>query len=327
MRRSVQKEIESAGQDSFLDVVTNIVGILIILVMVVGMRAKNEPVAPVEDPAPGLSLAALRSQSAAIEQDVYRTAAEMEQLNQELLVRSREREVLATRIAAGEQELSRRRGEMDEQSRHEWGLSNALAAAKSDLESIRRQTTSAAAVTSPVVTLESYPTPMSRTVFGKEVHFRLSQGRLTYVPFEELLDRAKLEMQRRNFSRNDLPESTFEVGPLEGFRLLLTMQGKLVANTNQVMFTLKEAEFVPVTSHLGESLSEALAERSQFRSRLAGLNPRDTTMTVWFYPDSFAEFRELKKELYKMGFATAGWPLANGAHISGSPQGKRSATQ
>ena len=216
---------------------------------------------------------------------------------------------------------------MDDHARREWELSSALAAAMSELDSIRRQTTAAAAVTSPVVTVESFPTPISRTVFGKEVHFRLSQGRLTYVPFDELLDRAKAEMQRRNFSPDDLPESTFEVGPLEGFRLLLTMQGKLVPNSNQVMFTLKEAEFVPVSSQLGESLREALSERSQLRSRLAGLNVRDTTITVWFYPDSFGEFRELKRELYRTGFATAGWPLAIGAHISGSPQGKRSATQ
>ena len=38
MGRPKPEEISSAGQDSFLDVVTNIVGILIILVMVVGGR-------------------------------------------------------------------------------------------------------------------------------------------------------------------------------------------------------------------------------------------------------------------------------------------------
>jgi hypothetical protein len=38
MARPKPEEISSAGQDSFLDVVTNIVGILIILVMVVGGR-------------------------------------------------------------------------------------------------------------------------------------------------------------------------------------------------------------------------------------------------------------------------------------------------
>jgi hypothetical protein len=45
MRRDEHSQIESAGQDSFLDVTTNIVGILIVLVMVVGMRAQNPIVA------------------------------------------------------------------------------------------------------------------------------------------------------------------------------------------------------------------------------------------------------------------------------------------
>jgi len=41
MPRPKPEDISSAGQDSFLDVVTNIVGILIILVMLVGGRARK----------------------------------------------------------------------------------------------------------------------------------------------------------------------------------------------------------------------------------------------------------------------------------------------
>ena len=41
MPRRRTEEISTAGQDSFLDVVTNIVGILIILVMVVGGRVQH----------------------------------------------------------------------------------------------------------------------------------------------------------------------------------------------------------------------------------------------------------------------------------------------
>lgn len=41
MKRPIQTEIATEGQDSFLDVVTNIVGILIILVMVVGARVRH----------------------------------------------------------------------------------------------------------------------------------------------------------------------------------------------------------------------------------------------------------------------------------------------
>ena len=46
MARYRPAEISDAGQDSFLDVVTNIVGILIILVMVIGGRAQQIVLAP-----------------------------------------------------------------------------------------------------------------------------------------------------------------------------------------------------------------------------------------------------------------------------------------
>ena len=44
MPRPVATEIDTAGQDSFLDVVSNIVGIMIILVMVVGGRVARQVV-------------------------------------------------------------------------------------------------------------------------------------------------------------------------------------------------------------------------------------------------------------------------------------------
>ncbi|MFH1264426.1 MAG: hypothetical protein ABIK89_01775, partial [Planctomycetota bacterium] len=44
MRRRAKEDTTAAGQDSFLDIVANIVGILIILVMVTGMRIRNATV-------------------------------------------------------------------------------------------------------------------------------------------------------------------------------------------------------------------------------------------------------------------------------------------
>ena len=52
MRRRETAEVESAGHESFLDVVTNIVCILIILVMIVGQHAKVLVVAEASAPPP-----------------------------------------------------------------------------------------------------------------------------------------------------------------------------------------------------------------------------------------------------------------------------------
>ena len=53
-KRRVKRKVEQEGfgTDSFLDVVSNIVGILIILVMVVGVRAKDVMVVDAQPEAP-----------------------------------------------------------------------------------------------------------------------------------------------------------------------------------------------------------------------------------------------------------------------------------
>ena len=53
---------------------------------------------------------------------------------------------------------------------------------------------------------------------------------------------------------------------------------------------------------------------------LGAFNPNAVTVTVWVYPDSFPEFRELKEELYQLGFLTASRPMPDGQPISGSPR-------
>ena len=78
---------------------------------------------------------------------------------------------------------------------------------------------------------------------------------------------------------------------------------------------------------LGEPVATALSDRSDFRSRLAAVSPQSVVATIWVYPDSFAEFRQLKQELYELGFSTAARPLPHGVLIAGSPEGSRSAAQ
>ena len=84
---------------------------------------------------------------------------------------------------------------------------------------------------------------------------------------------------------------------------------------------------IPASGYLGEPVEAALSPGSLFLEILAGRRPHSTTVTIWTYPDSFAEFRRIKAELFTRGFATAGRPLPDSVPISGSPHGSRSAAQ
>ena len=77
MPRPKPEDTSSAGQDSFLDVVTNIVGILIILVMVIGGRVQQIVLAP---PQPAAETAAIEKALEDLEETVDSTESEIDQL-------------------------------------------------------------------------------------------------------------------------------------------------------------------------------------------------------------------------------------------------------
>jgi hypothetical protein len=100
-----------------------------------------------------------------------------------------------------------------------------------------------------------------------------------------------------------------------------------VGVATQSRVELERVYFVQAEQQLGESLERALQPNSLFRSRLAAYDPQRTTVTVWVYPESFESFRQLKQELFKLGFLTEGRPLPEGFPIGGSPDGSRSTAE
>ena len=157
---------------------------------------------------------------------------------------------------------------------------------------------------------------------GEEIHFQLRNQRIVYVPLRELVSKAQEDLashRHRYLDEGDELKETY--GPMEGFTMHLTIRRK-----ERIRFI---CEFVPDSQQpLGETIAEALATpNSQFRLRLDGRKPAQTTVTIWVYPDSFAEFRHVKKELYLMGFATAGRPLPEEQFIVASNAGSQSAAE
>lgn len=332
MPRRRPEEDRSAGQDSFLDVVTNIVGILIILVMVIGARVKQVALQgpkPVATPA----TAALEVELGELARALGSTESEIEDLQgQRQLVEAaisgagQARLQMATEVAAATRELEARKQAADaaqvamaERAARRRGLEDEIRNCALAADSLAH----AAATTQEVL---AYPTPIGRTVNGEEIHFRLAGGRIAYVPLEELFELAKGHTRRNSGSISELTSRVVSVGPTQGFALDYVIEAKVDQARGQVLIRSREWVVRPAEANVGELVAEALAPSSRFRRALAGVKP-DTTVTLWCYPDSFEGYREVRAELHRLGVPTAGRPLPDGAPIGGSTDGSKSVSQ
>jgi hypothetical protein len=324
-----------------LDVVANLVGILIILVMVIGVRAKDAYVdaAADDDPASetplvdGQHLASAARAVRDVESDIHRINDAAKTLQGQIDQRQAERDRAAALLLAAQQKIAEQRRQLDAARQEEFDLKGALAAARAEAEQLERRRRVVEGYEPQPGIIEHLPTPMAKTVFGLEEHFRLQAGRLSYVPLNQLVERLKEEARQKVWKLKDSDRVTEMLGPERGFRMRYTLrkvnQSVPVQGGTAIQQRIELDHFilVPVTDDLGEPLAQALADGSEFRRLIGGLDPQRTTITVWVYPDSYEEFRLLKQEMFRLGFVTAGRPLPDGAPIGGSPEGSRSASQ
>ncbi len=337
-RRATNDDDMAPGQDSFLDVVANLVGILIILVMVVGVCTKEAylDAAPQENPPPGPTEADVaRAQKAAdaVQNDIHEIAAKIKRHELEVAYRQRERDKILTLITLADQTLEQEKSSLSDHERRQLELHAQAEQLKRQLAEIEQARNVAENNTAATSIIEHLPTPMAKTVFGKELHFRLLRGKLTHLPWDEVVERLKEEASNQLWKLENANSITETAGPVGGFRIRYTLK-KVESSTATKMgivvqrrIELDHFQLVPVSEDLGEPVERALEPNSHFRSLLATVRPNDTTVTIWVYPDSFDQFRQIKSEIYKLGFLTAARPLPEGRLIGGSPQGTRSASQ
>ena len=336
------------GQDSFLDIVANLVGILIILVVLVGASAsKRVQQAPVAaDPALEAerlaTVDAIDSQSdlthklrvdnrqlklQILEQN--RLAAALSDQRHAMLVQAETLRVQATQI---ESQLAAKLASFDEATREKQQeqikLVSAEEALTTELKDVKAKTAALAASFKPAKNeeLKHYPNPIAKTVFSEEVHFRLANGKLTHVPLEPLLAAMKNEWRVQAEQGLKTSNRTVEtVGPLEGFRLQYQMSAAEVDQGRSIR--LDRFQVIPQPNVPGEQINVALAEGSRFREILSRHEARKTTVSIWLYPDGFSDHRAIKTWLYENGYQMASWPLEYGRHISGGPNGFKTSAQ
>jgi hypothetical protein len=331
MPRPKPEDISSAGQDSFLDVVTNIVGILIILVMLVGGRARKVIMDAM--PARGERVASLEHEVKTLDQTVAIAESEVAELAAQgrtvataAAFAGEARLHLATAVSAAKVEVDRIKQETDTAK-----VKAAEAAARRrELEAdIERCTLEAEGLAHlPATTKEvlAYPTPVGRTVNGEEVHFRIGEGRIAFIPIEDLFGLAKTQTRRHSGSIAEMASRIESVGPVQGFSLDYVIEAKVDQARGQVLIRSREWVVRPVGTGNGETTDVALSPHSRFRQIVSGVTP-ETTVTLWCYPDSFDVYRSIREELHRQGIPTACRPMPEGAPIGGSTEGSKSVVQ
>lgn len=332
MPRPRPDDDRSAGQDSFLDVVTNIVGILIILVMVIGARVRQitlEAPKPVTTEPP----AALQAEVAERAKTLASSEQEIEDLQNQLRLvgaaiegASQARLDLATAVAAAKRGVDVRKQAADASRVAAAERAARRRLLEDQIRTVNLETESLAHAPATTKEVLAFPTPIGRTVNGDEIHFRIAGGRIAYIPLEELFELAKAHTRRNSNSLSDLATKIVSVGPAQGFSLDYVIEAKVDQARGQVLIRSREWVVRPAELSVGEPIAEALGGSSKFRRTLAGVKP-DTTVTLWCYPDSFEGYRAVRAELYRLGIATAGRPLPEGAPIGGSTEGSKSVAQ
>ena len=325
----------NVGQDAFLDVFANLVGILIILVVVIGAQATVAWQTPADQSghqAQVEKLSGLKDKKLAefrnlqLENgELKKKLAEEEAINEQLnMIRHQILVAMETKRRA----IEDRKLELDERQRASLIATAQVQELQSQIDQVRYQASAIKQNLQPVVqSIPHYPTPIARTVFSDEVHFRIKNGRIVYVPLDELVDLMKhsWKSQRERIRLADNLQGV--VGPVDDFELHYQMQTvRHAQHDSAVGVQLQRFELLPVRAQLGEDVENALMQGSKFQNRLARLVPQKSTISIWVYPDSYADLEKVQISLRESGFQTACWPLKYDGLISGGPRGFRTTT-
>jgi len=363
-RRNIDSD-PSFGSDSFLDIVANIVGILIILIVVAGVKVSHAPLpepaqtaktapapAPLErapqvaairtSPAPGQPPrpAVIVTPSARLQEQVHALTDELSRLNAGRETTETEARNLADRISITRQQLDRLKATVQAESKALDGLKRtsaqhrtALGRFRLRLRQVQVEQTRADRQSPPVTTIRHKLTPVSHTVTGDEVHFRLKAGRVARVPIKALVARLKAQVQRQKSWLVKYHRHEGRVGPVRGFEMNYVVQrqqlsviDELRSGGGMVRISVSKWRIVETNEVREETAGEALRPASDFVQTLAGA-ARKSTLTFWVYPDSFALYRKLARVAHDEDFTVAARPLPSGVPIAGSPHGSRSSGQ
>jgi hypothetical protein len=349
-RRRPRREIEFSF-DSFLDVVANVVGIILRLILVawLGARSYKPAVPPPAAEPPAEDIADLGEPEDPLSPELERQRQELARLQALLLEQLKQYESERGQLALSERELADLRARLAdlygektalEGSEKEKGHGMQAAALTAqelrdrgrkvmeEMEALRKETP-------PKQTLR-YRTPISRPLQSEEWMFECRGGRVTLIDIGTLVEEAwRGARGRAEYFRDhwDLRDVTASVGSfrlhyvIERQRGAMDYLGAAPPAGGGMTIGLTEWELEPVDPRRGETVEAALAPTSEFRRVVDHIEPRQAAVTMWVYPDSFPLFRRLRDYLYDHDVVVAGRPINEGNFIAASRRGTASRGQ
>ncbi len=355
------RHTQEFGSDSFLDVLANMVGILIILVVVAGTRISKvylppppasvklppismaeadalevEPVAPPAPPPelePDEAPAEVAAQLQQLQQEIAALEEEANGHEQRAQTMSTTADTAREQAESQKQRLIARLDALRQRRLRIAGLGEKLARDNDKLTGILAEFEVTQKSGGKVEEVAHHLTPISQQVEGHEIHFRLQGNKVAYIPLDELVSRLKSQIDRQKEWLARFRRHEGAVGPVRGFTMQYVVERQSLSPREEIRhgtgaFRLGVAvwRIVPEPDLDAETLEQALQAQSQFASELRSA-PEGASLTFWVYPDSFALFRKLQTAAHAAGFVVSARPLPEGTPIAGSPNGSKSAGQ
>jgi hypothetical protein len=350
-RRRPRREI-AFSFDSFLDLVANVVGIIIRLILIVwvGARSYTGLLKP-EDTAPAQDAVAKTVSKDPLEDELARSRQELEEAQAQLMAQLRllhqsqeETIEVARQLDQAAKEEDGLAGQMAEVDRQVANRKQAPATEALSLEELRERS---ARIRQTLRELQAQPaarkalrfrTPVSEPVHSEELMFECRNGRVTFIDLAALLDEVKRGLDDHAKTLRRQWQVRAVAGPAGPFQMAYLLERERGPFENRLgaagpdpdasfRYNLSTWQIEPVTFTRGETPGEALKGGSEFRQVVDHLDPRETAVTFWVYPDSFGLFRQVRDYLYERDIVVAGRPLPDGIPISSSRHGSVSRGQ
>ncbi|TWT87604.1 hypothetical protein Mal64_31460 [Pseudobythopirellula maris] len=338
-RYAKEQQDDSPGGDSFLDIVANIVGILILLVMVVGLRAAREfeaaPVAQTEvERVTAADLRKAKDRALRERREFERLVLAAKRTEAESRLLEADRVEMASYIAELDSELEKERAALSESDRRSHDTSTSIAHAQLRLEELMRKRVSQVVVEQETETIECYPTPIAQGVVEDQVMISLEGNQISFLPIAGFVD--QIERAIGSVRAELMNSSGMEVvaerrlGPVEGHYLACRFKRQTINVPGRGMMAIGGMErcTVVATPSVQRTPADLATEPgSPLMQRLEGIDRDATVVTIIAYPDSFESLAKVERSLKEHGYRVAKTLQRAGQPISFGPNGRETVMQ